>query len=389
MISLLKMRLEEWRQYRLFKSAPAEFKSIVFYSESESHWPHLAPIIESLIGEFSREVCYVTSSKKDFELRSRLKGVHAFYIGEGALRTIFFSNLAASVLVMTMPDLNTFHIKRSIIAKVHYVYVFHSIVSTHMIYREKAFDSYDTILTVGPHHDAEIRARESLYCLRPKTLVPHGSGRLDGMLAGERVALDMSSVEKRSDFRVLVAPSWGANGLLETKGEQLTEILLQNGFNVTVRPHPMTMRHCPGAIEILRRFEENKNFQLDIDISSNDSFYNSHVLISDWSGSAFEFAFALLRPVVFIQTAPKVNNPSFTKIGLEPIEVSLREQLGCVLPQNDIERLPQVLDYVLTSTNSFEESICLARSKVVHNLRSSGAIAANKINEIAVDSSNT
>ncbi len=383
MIALLKKTLGEWREHRRFKLASPELKSIVFYSEGESHWPHLEPVIENLTHEFAREICYVTSSKKDFELRSRLKGVHAFCIGEGVMRTAFFMNLIADVLVMTMPDLNSFHIKRSMAAKVHYVYVFHSIVSTHMIYREKAFDNFDTILTVGPHHDAEIRATESLYGLNPKNLVPHGSGRLDGILAEDRPSLDFDSINSRSEVRVLVAPSWGPNGLLETKGEQVVEVLLKSGFNVTVRPHPMTTRNCPEVINRLRKFEGNDNFNLEVDVSSNDSFYKSHILISDWSGSAFEFAFGLLRPVVFVETPRKINNPKYVEIEFEPIEVSFREKIGKVLLPCDINKLPQMLDEIIVSANHFEESIASTRSLAVHNLNSSGLIGATEVNKIS------
>ena len=33
-------------------------------------------------------------------------------------------------------------------------------VSRHMVYREGAFDNYDTICATGPHHVKEIRAIE-------------------------------------------------------------------------------------------------------------------------------------------------------------------------------------------------------------------------------------
>ena len=59
------------------------------------------------------------------------------------------------VVVMTMPDLNQFQIKRSRFS-VHYVHVQHSLVSLHMIYRKGAFDHFDTVFC-SYHHIAEIR----------------------------------------------------------------------------------------------------------------------------------------------------------------------------------------------------------------------------------------
>ena len=77
----------------------------------------------------------------------------------------FFIN--SEIVVMTMPDLNQFHIRRSL-RSTHYIYIFHAMVSTHVQYREGAFDHYDAIFCVGPHHAREIQRREELEHLSTK-----------------------------------------------------------------------------------------------------------------------------------------------------------------------------------------------------------------------------
>ena len=85
------------------------------------------------------------------------------------------SRIDSKLVIMTMPDLNQFHIKRSKASKeVNYLYIFHAIVSSHMVYRKGAFDYYDTIFCVGPHHVEEIRKTEELYQLDSKKLVSIG-----------------------------------------------------------------------------------------------------------------------------------------------------------------------------------------------------------------------
>ena len=42
-----------------------------------------------------------------------------------------------------------------------------------------------------------------------------------------------------------------------------------------------------------------------------NSFYKADIMISDWSGAAFEFAMGLEKPVVFIDTKEKINNTDF------------------------------------------------------------------------------
>ena len=117
--------------------------------ENEHYTIYLKSLIETLVNEYGLKVSYVTSSKTDPLLKSTNKNISSFYIGDGIVRTKFFINLRADVLVMTMPDLETFHIKRSKIYPVHYVYIFHSLSSTHYIYRKTAFDNFDTIFCAG------------------------------------------------------------------------------------------------------------------------------------------------------------------------------------------------------------------------------------------------
>jgi hypothetical protein len=158
--------IRHWQDSRRFRRLTPAQRRIVFYSEDAAGSVHLEPIARYLGEAMGREVAYLSSSERDPVLKRPPKGVIPFWIGEGMVRTSLFIGLDAGVMVMTMPDLETYHIKRSRAHPVHYAYVFHSIVSTHMIYRPHAFDHYDTILCVGPHHVAEIRATEKRYGLK-------------------------------------------------------------------------------------------------------------------------------------------------------------------------------------------------------------------------------
>ena len=43
-------------------------------------------------------------------------------------------------------------------------------------------------------------------------------------------------------------------------------------------------------------------------------------MISDWSGVAIEYAFAFEKPVLFIDTPQKINNPDCYQIDIVPLE---------------------------------------------------------------------
>lgn len=375
----VKAFLRAYRDLTRFRALAPEERSLVFYAEDAASWSHFEPILRALTGRPGRRVCYLTSSETDPALARRDASVRAFYIGEGAVRTSCFSSLHAGVVVMTMPDLGTFHLKRSARAS-HYVYVHHSMISSHMAYRPGAFDRFDAVFCVGPHHVRETRALEALAGLPPKRLVEHGYGRLDSLLAHAARGAQRPPEPRR----VLVAPSWGSRGLLETRGPELVEVLLGAGYLVTVRPHPMTARRRSDAIAALaRRFGARADFALELDVGATGSLLAASVMISDWSGAALEYAFGLERPVLFVDGPRKVNNPDWERVGCEPLEVEIREHLGCIVPPERLADVPARIATLRTESGAFAARIRDARARWVFNVGASGAVGADYLVDIA------
>ena len=87
----------------------------------------------------------------------------------------------------------------------------------------------------------------------------HGYGKLDALI--NQVQNTSIKNSASSNKVVLVAPSWGANGLIETKGKEIVHLLLNAGFNVILRPHPMTIKKSNKVIqEIEKEFNDNLKF---------------------------------------------------------------------------------------------------------------------------------
>ena len=371
-------------QMRKFGALTREQRSIVFYAENAGSWPHFQPIVQHLTGALRRNVCYLTSDDTDPVLDSGNELLHPFWIGSASVRTAVFTALKADVMVMTMPDLEAFHIKRSRAHPVHYAYVFHSMVSTHMIYRPTAFDSFDTILAVGPHQVREIRAREAMCGLAAKSIVEHGYGRLD-TLRSVQTGKELTGCRRaRPIRRVLIAPSWGENCILESLGNRVVRVLLDAGYLVTVRPHPETVRRRGDAVrDLVDEFGSRPDFLLDLDVSSADSLEASDVMISDYSGAALEYAFAYERPVISIDLPRKVNNPSYDELGIEPLEVSIRPSIGRVMEPEHIGELPDHLERISENWEDVCRGIESAREAAVFNSGKSGVVGARAIARIA------
>lgn len=372
-----------WKDLSRFKSMDHEQRSIVFYAQDIWAWKHFKPIVDTLVETLGRRVSYVTSNREDPVLQIENSRIQTFYIGLGAFRTSWFQSLEAKVLVMTMPDFGTYHIRRSK-HLVHYIYLHHSMVSSHMAYRPNAFDNFDSILCVGPHHRTETRAFEELKNLHPKSLLNAGYGVLDQILASKCAMADDLPEPNQRTKRVLVAPSWGDYGLLETKGTELVEVLLKAGFLVTVRPHYMTIRNHPKLLgELQKEFGHDPNFLLDTELESQGTVHSGDIMISDWSGAALEFAFGLERPVLFIDTPKKVNNPHYADIGLEPIEIWVRSQIGEVVSPEQLSDIPAAVNRLCENPGTWRETIFNARSNLIYNVGKSASVSAHYIAKIA------
>ena len=372
----------ERKELEKFNQLDLDERSIVFYSEDISSFVHFEQIIHELTEKMGRQICYVTSAKDDPILTNQNEKIKAFYIGLGATRIKFFMELKAGVLVMTMPNLETYFIKRSKFHPVHYVYVFHSMVSTHTIYRKGAFDHYDSIFCVGPHHVKEISATESVYDLNHKNLIQYGYGLLDSLQA-KKSTKRQEIHTKDGRKKILIAPSWGKQNLLETKGLELVKILLDAGYHVTVRPHPMTMKKSSKIIKKIReKFKGNADFILETNTSSFDQLFSSYAIISDWSGIGFEYAFVCERPVIYVDVPHKNNNPDYNKIPYEPLESSIRNLIGKVISPNELESIPKIIESTYENVDLFKTKVKEIRNQTVFNFGQSGIKGAQEIVKI-------
>lgn len=319
-------------------------RQVVFYSEGKPYWQYLRDILEACLDELPISICYISSDRYDPGLELVHPKLKSFLVSEGSARTWLFENLDASFCIMTMPDLESFQIKRSR-HPVHYIYVQHALMSLHMAYRDGAFDAFDTVCCSSKYQIDELRAIETQKNLKEKNILRHGYQRIwDLKLQAQKLA-KLPSVEKGyfknmsdNNLSVLIAPSWGKNALIESGvAEGLVRALLDSNVNVILRPHPQTAKvSCHRVNKIIQKFSSEPNFVLDGDVSSSESLFQSDFMICDWSGVAFDYAFGLGKPILFVDTPPKVNNPNFGDIPITPFEIQMRDKIGTVVAPEDV-----------------------------------------------------
>ena len=372
------LRRREKEDYKRFFSVAN--KHLVFYSESNGFYKYFGPVLDEIFARSNVTVHYITSDPNDqvFALAEKNDKLKAYYIGQRKLITLFM-RMDADVVVMTMSDLENYHYKRSYVRKdIRYIYMFHYPLSTHMVLHTGALDHYDEILCVGEFQIPEIRKSEALGNLPAKRLEVCGYCQLDSLYK----ACQAMEQKQNPRPRVLVAPSWQEDNILDSCIDPLLKGLLGRGWDVRVRPHPEYMkRYKPRMDAIIERWKDYAGGDLDFetDFTSNESIYASDIVITDWSGTATEFSFVTLRPCVFINTPPKVNNPDYVKLGIEPQELQLRRRIGVDVDMADVGSTGERISVLLADSANWTERIRAIREELIANFPNSAPVSAKAI----------
>lgn len=355
-------------------------KHLVFYSEKSGFYKYYKDVIDYLLAKSNVIIHYVTNDPNDqiFKIAEQQPRIKPYYIGGNKLITLLMK-MDADIVVMTCPDLNNYHLKRSYVRKdIEYIYMFHYPLSTHMVLQNAALNHYDTIFCVGEFQFDEIRAAERVYNLPEKKLIAAGYGQLEQLYKSYQ-KMDKTPREHK---KILIAPSWQPDNILDSCIDSMIEELLGHGYEVVVRPHPeYVKRYKPRMDSIVARYagREADGLKFELDFTSNNSIFDSDVLITDWSGTAYEFSFVTLKPAVFIDTKPKINNPEYTKLGIEPLEFSLRDQVGIRVDPKKMNGLAERLDLLMASESEYAEKILTIREKYISNFGKSGEVGARYI----------
>lgn len=356
-------------------------KHVVFYSEKSGFWKYFKDIAEELLKNSNLRIHYVTNDPEDqiFELAKTEPRIVPYYIGPQKIIPLMMK-MDAEIVVMTTPDLDTYHIKRSYVRKdIEYIYTPHDPMSVHMSFREGAMDHFDTVLCVGPQQIQEIRKTEEVYGLPAKTLVECGYCLLDDMMA------DWAKREKKpadGTKRILIAPSWNEDNILDSCVDELIRNLLKDGRKITVRPHPeYVKRYGPKLNALTDRWKDSvgEGLVFETDFSSNESLYEADILITDWSGIAYEYSYTTGKPTLFINTKMKMPNPNWEKIGITPLEISLRDQIGRSLNKDELGKAEEVIAEMESHPEEWKERITKVREQNIFNPGTCGEHAAEYI----------
>lgn len=379
---------KENADYKRFMKAGT--KQLVFYSEKNGFYKYFKDTIEYILKRTDIEIHYITSDIHDEVFALESEQFHVYYIGENKL-IILMMKLDADVVVMTMPDLQKYHIKRSLIREdTEYVYIDHGIGSINMLLRKHALDHFDTIFANNETKVREIRAQEAKYGLKEKTIVECGFSLIDNMIAAYEAehGNPLETAEDKdanSTKTILVAPSWQEDNLMDLCIDGILDQLLGKGYQIIVRPHPQHVRHHAAELEELRKkYAEHEDFELQTDFSSNKTVYDADILMTDWSGICFEYSFTTLKPTLFIDTPMKIMNPDYEEIGVVPMDIEIRNKIGISIAPDHLSDLPAAVERLLHEKTFSPAELAKIRDEYLFNIGKSAEIGGKYLIEAVI-----
>jgi YidC/Oxa1 family membrane protein insertase len=366
-----KLRIREKQDAARFSTAK---KQLVFYAKTGGQYKYYKTYIEYILENSKIIIHYLTNEPDDALFAQSHERLLPYYASEKKTISLFLK-MDTDILVTTVPGLQSYHMKRSIIRDdIEYIYVPHGMVSGGLVVRENATDNFNTIFCVNSNRVAIARKREELAKLPKRKLVKVGSGIYDQLVESYTAISDRVNDKPH----ILIAPSWQNDNILELCIDSILDALLGQGYVLTIRPHPQFIKMFPEKIDALKnnysQYESDGELLFGLDFFDNQSIFKSDILITDWSNIAYEFSYATLKPSIFINTPMKVLNPNYKQHGQEVQDITFRDKVGVSVDVKDVGKLNEVVSKLLNEKDTYKERIGqLVQQNLYHPGRSGEA----------------
>lgn len=246
-----------------------------------------------------------------------------------------------------------------------------SLTSLEGVYDDSMFDHVDVIACAGHNHMDEFRALGKQRGWKGKVLLPLGYPKLDGqrrLLQSISTVLNPeSTVLNPEPVTVVFAPThaYYVNNqfsVLGKYGEAIVESLIHDGFKVIFRPHIESWRDQDKSVvdRIVARHRGNQLFVLDRSGNYFSTYAESHLMLTDISGTGFTYAFTFGKPALFF--APDAKS----EVGKKGIQFECRENVGLVV--RNLDNLSDKINLSIRHMPFLREQIVRFRDWMIFNL---------------------
>ncbi len=202
-----------------------------------------------------------------------------------------------------------------------------------------------------------------------------------GYLKLDHVCRELKNLKMKEDS-ILLAPTASRHykeSNLSTNLNDLIKFLLEKNFKVIYRPHPMDLTKKGNKIETeetIKKFQNEKNFTIDLLPSYLKSYSKSFILITDFSGTAYTFAFSQNKPVIFYSNIKNNVKQDFKNL----YYFNDRKKIGFIV--NNLNDLSKKLKKIRNNKNLFKNEIKRLKKRRIENFGMSLKITKKQIENI-------
>lgn len=351
---------------------------IAIFSEGKNYWGTFKEIVEELI---TRKIhfAYYTMDLHDPALLIDSEYMHSHLFDKN--KAASFQKLAkveSKVMLATTPNIGTpgypLARPRGVKTLIHVFHAFADISAYHI----GSLDNYDIVMSVGPQQEKPIREVEEARRLNVKKIISIGLPYFDAQY--HNLKLSTCSVGSSHNKTILVAPSWGAKGLLKEYGVNFIIKLAEAGFDVIVRPHPQSyIAEAEFIASCKSETDKYSNIVWDSETVGTKSMIASDLLISDTSSIRFDYAFLYEKPVITLDIPHDKQLEYEGQFMSEIWTDSASRRLGRVLTHSDIDDIVSIVKGVLES--GLNNDVRAFRDETISNLGISAKAIVNALIE--------
>ena len=347
-----------------------KLKIIFFYFPVRTYQDNILELVNEIKKDKNIEVILGYNLGSSNEIKSYEK---AFFINLGYLKFIKFIDIfLSSYVVYDFPN------------SLNKIYINHDIYDTPMVNFEKEKNLIDTLNRcnyIFLSSDIAISALQKKINHYTKnenvnkkpTLINTGYLKLDHVY-------EKLKSNKFDEDSVLLAPTLSSMlkdyNLDEFLDPIIKEILNNTDYKIIYRPHPVDKIDNQKSLtinNIYKKYRHNKKFILDSNISYLDSYKKSKILITDFSGTAYTYAFSKLRPIIFFSK----NENELIKSNFSDL-FFFKDRLNVGRIVQNIDNLNEEIYSISNQIEFYESKILLLRSERIKFFRNS--IEQNIIN---------
>lgn len=351
----------------------------VIFSDNKRYWTVFEPICR----EFNKrgiDVVYMTASPDDPVLNCEYEHIKGEFIGKNNMAFAKLNFLKATIVFSTTPGLDVYQWKRSKDVD-YYVHIPHA-AGEISLYRMFGIDYYDGILLSGEFQVQDVRKLENLRDLPAKDIYKVGIPYMDEMVK----RLENSPATQEHERTVLLAPSWGPGAIFGRFGGSIIEKLIGTGYHIIIRPHPQSFDSEKELMdELMKKYPDSEQIEWNRDMDNFEVLKRSDILISDFSGVTYEFAFVYDKPIMYTEVNFDKGVYDAWWLEDELWTTTALPRIGMELTEDKMDSLKEMIDECIENPK-YEKGRIEARNETWEHY-GQGAVRAtdwliNKYNEL-------